>query len=92
MQSELPSSQKTIFFKTDYFHGVPCVTLRDETEWSELVDLGWNRLAPPTRADIASEIRAALGTTGRDGRPYGYGNAAEQIARAIGSVPTVKNR
>lgn len=78
--------------KEAYFHGVPCVTLRDETEWTELVDLGWNRLAPPTRADIAFEIRAALGTTGGEGRPYGDGHAAEHIAWAIGSVPTAKNR
>lgn len=77
--------------KEAYFHGVPCVTLRDETEWTELVDLGWNRLAPPPRADIASDIRAALGTTGGEGRPYGDGQAAEHIARVIGSVPTAKN-
>lgn len=78
--------------KEAYFHGVPCVTLRDETEWTELVDLGWNRLASPTRADIASEIRAALGTTGGEGRPYGDGHAAEHIARAIGNVPATQNR
>lgn len=78
--------------KEAYFHGVPCVTLRDETEWTELVDLGWNRMAPPTRADIASEIRAALGTTGREGRPYGDGHAAEHIVRAIGNVPATRNR
>lgn len=69
--------------KESYFHGVPCVTLRDETEWIELLDLGWNRLAPPLRADIAAEIRAALGTVGCAGRPYGDGHAAEQIARVM---------
>ena len=73
--------------KEAYFHGVPCVTLRDETEWTELVDLGWNRLAPPGRADIAAEIRAALGSIGRDGRPYGDGDAAEHIARVISGAP-----
>lgn len=69
--------------KEAYFHSVPCVTLREETEWTELVEMGWNRLAPPGGADIADAIRAAIGSKGGIGNPYGSGNAAKRVADAL---------
>ncbi|MDZ4076337.1 MAG: UDP-N-acetylglucosamine 2-epimerase (non-hydrolyzing) [Hylemonella sp.] len=70
--------------KEAYFYHVPCVTLRDETEWVELVDAGWNRLAPPKDADSVSEaIRSALGSRGRDIPLYGRGDAAAKITAKL---------
>lgn len=74
--------------KEAYFHGVPCITLRDETEWVELVEAGWNRLARPGKADIRSAIMAAAGNMGRDVQPYGEGRAAEEIVNALCAART----
>jgi UDP-GlcNAc3NAcA epimerase len=71
--------------KEAFFYGVPCVTLRDETEWTELVDAGWNRLSPPTSSDnILTDLRAALGSKGQAIQPYGNGDAAQRIALTLG--------
>lgn len=69
--------------KESFFHGVPCVTLRDETEWVELVEAGWNCLAPPGSSQAVAEcILDALHTArSAEERPslYGGGRAAERI-------------
>lgn len=71
--------------KEAYFHGVPCVTLRDETEWVELVELGWNRLVTPTRASVVEDaVLGAVGASGAVGTPYGDGQASLAIARILG--------
>jgi UDP-GlcNAc3NAcA epimerase len=58
--------------KEAYFHRVPCVTLRDETEWVETIEAGWNRLW--TTSDYM---------TRRDILDYGSGNSASIIAARI---------
>lgn len=70
--------------KEAFFYQVPCVTLRDETEWTELIEGGWNRLAPPSDAgELRAAIEAALGSQGRNLQPYGVGDAALKIAQLI---------
>lgn len=72
--------------KEAFFFNVPCITLRDETEWVELVEAGWNRLAPPDDASKLSEaIRAALGSKGQAVHPYGHGDAAHRIVARLAS-------
>lgn len=70
--------------KEAFFHRVPCVTLRDETEWTELVDAGWNRLAAPDNEEaILQAIAEALSQTPREIQPYGDGHAAQAIATRL---------
>lgn len=70
--------------KEAFFYRVPCVTLRDETEWGELVDAGWNRVAPPVdAASVLESLRASLGSAGAEVAPYGTGDAASRIVQRL---------
>jgi UDP-GlcNAc3NAcA epimerase len=61
-----------------YLWGVPCVTMREETEWIETVSTGWNTLVGVD----ADAFRAAMAKPLPDSRPaiFGDGHAAECIA------------
>lgn len=66
--------------KEGYCYRVPCVTLRDETEWTELVGAGWNTLVTPTDAEtVAQAIPSRLGQMRQDSQLYGTGDAARRI-------------
>jgi len=72
--------------KEAYFYGVPCVTLRDETEWVELVEIGANRLAPPTTAEAVSRAIAQALSEHRSVRKeplYGAGDAGTRIVQVL---------
>lgn len=68
--------------KEAYFAKVPCFTLRDETEWIETVEVGWNRLVNPINEDLALIIKNF--NTGKYQEDlYGDGKAGEKITKII---------
>lgn len=72
--------------KEAYFHRTPCLTLRSETEWVELVEMGWNRVHDPISPELAAEaIRDAINADlPKDApNPYGDGQAGRKIAEIL---------
>lgn len=72
--------------KEAYFFKTPCITPRDETEWTELVKAGWNKVVGTKKENI---VNAVLGDLEEDFTKrkwtdfYGNGNAAEKITKVL---------
>jgi UDP-GlcNAc3NAcA epimerase len=70
--------------KEAFFHRVPCITLRDETEWVETVEMGWNVLGGAEQDRILQAWRVELDLFEPDTNTvYGNGKAACKIMNLI---------
>lgn len=69
--------------KEAYWLGVPCVTLRDETEWVETVDAGWNCLAGSQSEKIIDAVKSFAPGKSRPAL-YGDGHASAKCVQLLG--------
>jgi UDP-GlcNAc3NAcA epimerase len=69
--------------KEAFYLGVPCITLRDETEWPETVELGANRTVGANPEKIRQAAQAEYRHNWQQFNPYGSGDAATKIVREL---------
>ncbi len=65
--------------KEAFYLGVPCVTLRERTEWPETVACGANCIVGSDPESLRSAVSATNPDTWKTATPYGDGNSAEKI-------------
>ena len=64
---------------------MPCVTVRDSTEWVETVETGWNRLVGPDARAITTAVETATAPADHP-ELYGDGFAAKRIVEALATI------
>lgn len=68
--------------KEAYWHGIPCITVRTETEWIETVEAGWNIITGTDSTKITEAINT-FKPAGNRPEYFGNGHAARKIVQAI---------
>lgn len=84
--------------KEAFFLGTPCITLRDETEWTETVEAGANQLVAVEREVLLAAVRGRMGADadrsdirGRAEDMFGRGAAAERIVESLVAYGTTSH-
>ncbi len=72
--------------KEAYFLKIPCITLRDRTEWIEIVDDGWNILVGADKEKISRAIREFEPKSHVYAHKFGDGKASEKIVKIMGTA------
>ena len=71
--------------KEAYFFGIPCFTLRPETEWVETIASGWNMLAGSGGEELSAQMAAWVRPASEPPPYFGRGDAADRIAALLAS-------
>ena len=69
--------------KEAFFFGVPCLTLRPETEWVETVQAGWNTLVAADKNEILRQVQDGVPPSAAPPTIFGDGHAAHKIASIL---------
>lgn len=69
--------------KEAFYLSIPCVTLRESTEWNETVEIGANRIVGTDPKKILEAVLEPQGPWPKDALPYGDGEASKKIVNAI---------
>ena len=69
--------------KEAYLHKIPCLTLRDETEWQETVTSGWNILTNPRENKLVDVLNSFKLDLNNYENFYGDGNASQKIVDGL---------